>query len=52
MAFSGTKVIDMDNHLSDDVPSWEHWIDPEWKAKLPKRIPTAIEERSITQVGD
>jgi predicted TIM-barrel fold metal-dependent hydrolase len=52
MAFRGTKVIDLDNHLSDDVPSWEHWIDPAWKAKLPKRIPTAIEERSLTQVGD
>lgn len=52
MAISGTKVIDLDNHLSDDVANWEHWIDREWRSSLPRRIPTAIEERSLTQVGD
>ena len=36
---------------TDDVPSWDQWIDPEWKSMLPKRIPTAIEDRSLTQVG-
>jgi uncharacterized protein len=52
MPLGSVPVIDLDNHLVDDLPSWERWIDPAWKGQLPRDLPGSRDERPRTQVGD
>jgi aminocarboxymuconate-semialdehyde decarboxylase len=51
MPFGSTPVMDLDNHLVDDLPAWERWIDAEWKALVPRPLPSGPDERPRTQVG-
>jgi uncharacterized protein len=50
--FENTPIIDLDNHLEDDLPAWEHWIEDQWKSQLPRQLPAEPNERGRTQVGN
>jgi uncharacterized protein len=52
MPIDGVKVIDLDSHLVGDVPSWERFIDEEWKGWLPRPLPVRPDERVRTLVGN
>ena len=52
MPVGHTPVIDLDNHLVDDLSSWEEWVEEEWRALLPKKIPGTEDERPRTLVGE
>lgn len=52
MPFESTPVIDLDNHLVDDLPAWEEWIEAKWKELVPRQLPSGPNERPRTQVGD
>jgi aminocarboxymuconate-semialdehyde decarboxylase len=51
MPIGTVPIVDLDNHLVDDLPSWKHWIDPEWMSQLPTDLPGSVDERPRTQVG-
>ncbi len=52
MPVGRTPIIDLDNHLVDDLPSWGEWIEEEWRSLLPKKMPGTADERPRTQVGE
>jgi predicted TIM-barrel fold metal-dependent hydrolase len=52
MPIGATKIIDLDSHLVGDVPSWERFIDDEWREHLPRRLPVRPDERVRTLVGN
>ena len=52
MPIGRTPIIDLDNHLVDDLSSWEQWIEEEWKSLLPKKMPGTADERPRTLVGE
>ena len=51
MPLGPVPIIDLDSHLVDDLPSWEQWIDQDWKGQLPAELPGTMYERPRTQVG-
>jgi predicted TIM-barrel fold metal-dependent hydrolase len=51
MPLDSVPIIDLDNHLVDDLPSWGRWIDDRWKDQLPREIAGSPDERPRTQVG-
>src|SRR5499427_3614851 len=51
MAIDGMKVIDLDSHLVGDLESWEQTIEEQWRAFLPRKLPTKDNERGKALVG-
>lgn len=52
MPVGTTPIIDLDNHLEDDLASWERMIEEPWRSALPRQLPTTPTERGRTQIGD
>ena len=52
MPVGRTPIIDLDNHLVDDLASWGEWVEEEWRSLLPKKIPGTADEQPRTLVGE